>query len=497
MFKKILIANRGEIALRIMNTCKDMGIETVAVYSHADEKALHVIKSDQAVCLGPSEPLLSYLDMNKIINAAKQTGAEAIHPGYGFFSENSDFALRCQKEKIVFIGPSPKVIKAMGDKITSRHIMVKADVPVVPGFEISRLSSDEILKQAQTIGYPVLIKATAGGGGKGIRIVNTPDELESARKAASSEAFNAFGNGNIYIEKFFTNAKHIEFQILADMHGNTIHLLERECSVQRRHQKIIEETPSMAITSDMRRDMGNVAVTAAKAAGYTNAGTVEFLVDDKKKNFYFLEMNTRLQVEHPITEMITGIDIVRHQLEISAGMHLTLDQNNITSKGHSMECRIYAEDPEQNFFPSPGKIHYFKEPTGPGIRNDCGVYQGVEVPMEYDPIISKLVVHAASREESITKMTKALKDYIILGVKTPIEFLLDVLDSQPFKEGKVFTNFVQQYFPEWTSNKGDDEIACLAFLSHELCLGTKNNHLLHGSKGQVETPFKTLGNWTI
>ena len=497
MFKKILIANRGEIALRVINTCKDMGIKTVAVFSNADEKAVHVLEADQAVHLGQSEPLESYLNIDKIIDAAKKTDAEAIHPGYGFLAENHLFAQRCEKEKIAFIGPSSKVIKSMGDKITSRQIMIDGGVPVTPGLTSTEDDIDEMCRQADQVGYPVLIKATAGGGGKGIRIVHAKEDMEEACQSASREAQNAFGNKEIYLEKFFVKAKHIEFQILADMHGNVIHLFERECSVQRRHQKIIEETPSLALTPKLRKEMGNAAVAAAKAAKYINAGTVEFLLDSDN-NYYFLEMNTRLQVEHPITEMTTGVDLVRLQLEIAFGNKLSLTQEDIKARGHAIECRIYAEDPENDFFPSPGKINYIKEPKGPGIRNDCGVYSGFEVPVDYDPILSKLVVYGESRDKAIKKCVKALQGYIILGVRTSIDFLIDVLNSDPFIKGEVFTDFIQDHFSDWEPEIKDldPDIARIAFIVDELCNKEKFNSQSHENHKAI-TPFQTLGNWKI
>jgi len=494
MFKKILIANRGEIALRVINTCREMGVETVAVYSDADEKALHVLSADEAICIGASEPLESYLNIDKIIKAAKDTNSQAIHPGYGFLAENYAFAKRCENEGIVFIGPGSKAIKDLGDKITSRKIMVKGNVPVTPGLTSTQADVDLMAKEADRVGYPVLIKATAGGGGKGIRIVNSPDEMADACASASREALNAFGNGEIYLEKFFTEARHIEFQILADTFGNTIHVLERVCSIQRRHQKIIEETPASVLTPELREKMGAAAVAAAKSAGYVNAGTVEFLLD-ADNNFYFLEINTRLQVEHPVTEMITGIDLVRQQLEIAAGNKLSLKQEDIMGRGHSIECRIYAEDPANDFFPSPGKVEFLKEPKGPGIRNDCGAYTGFEVPVEYDPIISKLVVHAQTRAQAIDKMIKALKDYIILGIRTPIDFLLDVLMSEPFSKGDVFTNFIETHFSDWEENLSEKDIAAIAYVADELC--NRKTKTQDSGAHIVQTPFNTLGNWRL
>jgi acetyl-CoA carboxylase biotin carboxylase subunit len=493
MFKKILIANRGEIALRVINTCRDMGVKTVAVYSDADKKAMHVLAADEAVYLGPSEPSKSYLDMDKIISAAKMTGAEAIHPGYGFLSENSAFVEKCEADGVIFIGPPAKVIRDLGDKITSRKIMLNSGVPVTPGLTASESDPAVMIREAEKIGYPVLIKATAGGGGKGIRIVNSSEEMAESCAAAAREAANAFGNGEIYLEKFFTKARHIEFQVLADKFGNTIHLLERECSVQRRHQKIIEETPSTILTPALRNEMGKAAVTAAKAAGYVNAGTVEFLVDENHQ-FYFLEVNTRLQVEHPVTEMITGLDLVRLQLEIAFGKALTLKQEDIIGRGHAIECRIYAEDPENGFFPSPGKIIFLKEPAGPGIRNDCGVYSGFEVPVDYDPILSKLIVHADSREHAIYKMIKALKDYIVLGIQTPIDFLMDVLQSEPFVRGEVFTDFIDIHFSDWKPGMPDADLARIAFIVDDMC-GSRKMKKMVSAKDEIPTPWQTLGNW--
>lgn len=495
MFKKVLIANRGEIARRVLKSCREIGITTVAVYSDVDRDAIHVLEADEAVYLGEAEPALSYLNIDAVIEAAQKTGAEAIHPGYGFLAENATFAERCEKEGIVFIGPPASVIRDLGDKITARNIMLKGGVPVIPGMTKANPEAAAMAQVAEEIGYPVLIKASAGGGGKGIRIVRSADELESACQAASREAASAFGDGTIYIEKFFDKAKHIEFQILADTHGNVVHVLERECSIQRRHQKIIEETPSPAVDASLRAKMGDAAVAAAVASGYINAGTVEFLLDEQK-NFYFLEVNTRLQVEHPITEMITGIDLVRQQLHIAAGEGLTIKQEDVQGRGHAIECRVYAEDPENDFFPSPGKIVYMQEPTGPGIRNDCGVYSGFEVPVSYDPIISKLVAHSESREHTIQRMINALQNYVLLGVKTPIPFLIDVLQSEPFRKGEVFTEFVQTHFKNWQPEYPEEDLARIAFIVDEM---TANRRKKTGgpAKDTIPSPFFTLGNWRL
>ncbi len=495
MFKKILIANRGEIALRVMRTCCEMGIGTVAVYSDADTRALHVLEADEAVHLGPAEPAQSYLDIDRIVAAAKETGAEAIHPGYGFLAENAAFAERCEKEGLVFIGPSAGVIRDLGDKITARQIMLKGGVPVIPGMTEAAGDPGAWAAHADEIGYPVLIKAAAGGGGKGMRVVDAPADLAEACEAAAREAEAAFGNGTIYMEKFLAKSRHVEIQILADSQGQAIHLFERECSIQRRHQKIIEETPSPALDADLRTRMGQAAVAAAKASGYVNAGTVEFILDPDG-NFYFLEVNTRLQVEHPITEMITGVDLVRQQIEIAADNPLTLAQEDLAIRGHAIECRIYAEDPEQNFMPSPGTITFLQEPSGPGVRNDCGVYSGVEVPMEYDPIISKLVVHAETRETAIARMVRALETYTILGVKTPIGFLLDVLVSQPFVDGDTYTDFIDTHFADWAPDPAALELAAIAWTADAMApkirlIGTGPAVAVHPG------PWQTLANWRM
>lgn len=494
MFDKILVANRGEIAKRVMDTCREMDIATVAVYSDVDREALHRFQATESVALGGSEAAESYLNMDKILDAARKTGAQAIHPGYGFLAENAEFSRRCEDEGLVFIGPSGSVIDKLGDKTVAREMMSRSGVPVIPGMSECSPDPDVFSQQAKQMGYPVLIKATGGGGGKGMRVVHSEEEMPAACRAASAEASAAFGNSNIYLEKYFQGPRHIEFQILADNHGNTIHLFERECSMQRRHQKIIEETPSTALTPELRQEMGEAAVTAARASGYTNAGTVEFLLD-REGNFYFLEVNTRLQVEHPITEMTTGIDLVRQQIKIAAGEELGIRQEHVQPRGHAIECRIYAEDPEQNFLPSPGRIRYFKEPSGPGIRNDCGVYSGFSVPMEYDPIISKLVVFAEDRDKAIGKMCKALQEYVILGIKTPIPYLLDVLDLDMFRRGETYTDFLENEFADWKPQAKDVDSACLAYILDEL-VGQGSQVQAQGVAGEsFLSPFETLGNW--
>ncbi len=493
MFKKILVANRGEIARRIMYTCREMGVATVAVYSDVDRHAVHVLEADQTVHLGDAEPAESYLNIDKIITAATETGAEAIHPGYGFLAENADFAERCERNGLIFIGPPASVIRALGDKTVARQTMIKNGVPVIPGMTRPESDPETIAREADGLGYPVLIKAAAGGGGKGMRVVQTHAEIREACLSAASEAASAFGNGSIYLEKYLARPRHIEFQILADCYGNVVHLLERECSIQRRHQKIIEETPSPAMTPELRQRMGMAAVAAARASGYVNAGTVEFLLDSDG-SFYFLEVNTRLQVEHPITEMVTGIDIVRHQLAIAAGDPLNQVQEEIQGRGHAIECRIYAEDPEQGFYPSPGKIIYMKEPSGPGIRNDCGVYAGFQVPVEYDPILSKLIAHAESRDVAIQRMIQALQAFVIMGIRTGIPFLIDVLQSEAFVTGETFTDFLTSHFIDWKPKRTAADMACIAYIIDDLA-GQKKTKI--SSAGAVETlsPWHSLGNW--
>ncbi len=493
MFKKILVANRGEIARRIINTCREMGVATVAVFSEADRKALHVYKADQSVFLGSSEPSESYLNIDKIIAAAHETGAEAVHPGYGFLAENADFAQRVEQEGLVFIGPPSEVIRELGDKTAARRTVMQSGVPIIPGLTRPESDLEVLAGEADEIGYPVLIKAAAGGGGKGMRVVSSPEDLREACVAAKSEAQSAFGDGSIYIEKHLSQPRHIEFQIIADKHGGVIHLLERECSIQRRHQKIIEETPSPIMTPDLRERMGQAAVAVAKASGYINAGTVEFLLD-REGQFYFLEVNTRLQVEHPITEMITGLDMVRLQLDVAAGNPLPLAQEDVKGRGHALECRIYAEDPENNFFPSPGKILFMEEPSGPGLRNDCGVYSGFTVPFEYDPILSKLVAHADTRDRAVNRMIRALREYVILGIKTPVPFLIDVLQSEAFKAGDTFTDFIDTNFPEWKPGRSNSDLAGLAFIIEELA-GAKTARAPEGQAVPMSSPWHTLGPW--
>lgn len=445
---KVLIANRGEIAVRIIRACRELGIETVAVYSEVDRQALHVRYADEAYLLGPAPSRESYLRADKIIDIARKSGAQAIHPGYGFLAERADFAQACQDAGLIFIGPKPSAIAAMGDKAIARATVTKAGVKVVPGTEgEGSLSNENLLAIADKIGFPLLVKATAGGGGKGMREVRTIEEMPGLIDSARREAEASFGDGNVYLEKLVEGARHIEFQILADQHGNVIHLGERECSLQRRHQKLLEEAPSSFVGDDVefREKMGNVAVKAAQAVDYLNAGTIEFLVD-KDKNFYFLEMNTRLQVEHPVTEMVTGIDIVKEQIRIARGRHLSYTQEDVHQNGAAIECRINAEDPYNSFLPSTGLISHSILPTGPGIRVDTGVYIGFEISSYYDPLISKLVVWGETRGQAILRMRRALEEYRIVGVRTNIPFHQRMMDSHRFMGGQYDTRFVEERF---------------------------------------------------
>ncbi|MFC2161888.1 acetyl/propionyl/methylcrotonyl-CoA carboxylase subunit alpha [Acidobacteriota bacterium] len=419
MFKKILIANRGEIATRIIKGCREMGISTVAVYSEVDRKSLHVQSANEAVCIGSAPAVESYLNVDSIIQAAKKTGSDAIHPGYGFLAENAGFARRCEVEKIVFIGPNSKSMELVGDKVRSRQTMEKAGIPIIPGMMGTHKNTSDYLADAKKIGYPVMIKASAGGGGKGMRIVSEDKYLQDALEAGQREAKSAFGDESVYLEKYIEEPRHVEFQVLADNYGNTVHLFERECSIQRRHQKIIEESPSQALDPALREKMGEAAKKVMQVSGYNNAGTVEFLLD-KDKNFYFLEVNARLQVEHPVTELISCVDLVHQQIKIAFGEKLSFTQEDLEQKGHAIECRIYAEDPINNFLPSSGKVLFLKEPIGPGVRNDCGIYSGCDVPIYYDPILAKLIVWAESRDQACQRMIEALNDYVILGIKTSI-----------------------------------------------------------------------------
>lgn len=462
MIRKVLVANRGEIAVRIMRSCREMDIASVAVYSEADRKSLHVRYATEAYYIGPSPSSESYLDMNKIIQVAKLSGTDAIHPGYGFLSENAQFAQMVKDAGILFIGPEPEAIIAMGDKLTARNLMRAAGITIVPGTSENLETDEQLYRVAGQIGYPLMIKASAGGGGKGMRLVRDEKELVSSYHRAKSEALTAFNNDTVYIEKYIESPHHIEFQVLADKQGNVIHLFERECSVQRRHQKVVEETPSPFLTPELRRVMGEQAVAATRSVKYVGAGTIEFLVDGNH-NFYFLEMNTRLQVEHPITERVTGVDLVKHQIHIAEGKPLSIRQEEIEQFGHAIECRIYAEDPENNFMPSPGLIRHISEPMGLGVRTDGYVYEGYEIPIYYDPLISKLIVWALTRDEAINRMKRSLFEYKITGVKTSIPFLKRIMDTPDFVNGTYDTHFIpdnQEYL--MTRNDCNQECEDLA-----------------------------------
>ncbi|QGT98959.1 Biotin carboxylase of acetyl-CoA carboxylase [Candidatus Syntrophocurvum alkaliphilum] len=448
MFSKILIANRGEIAVRIIRACNELNIPTIAVYSKADKDALHVQMADEAICIGNAPANQSYLNISNIIAAAKNMKVDAIHPGYGFLAENAYFAEMCQTYNIKFIGPNPNVINAMGDKVKAREVVQAANVPLVPGSDGAITEYEEAKKLAEQIGYPVMIKASAGGGGRGMRLAHNSESLKEAINMAKMEAESAFGNGEVYIEKYIEEPRHIEIQILGDEHGNIVHLGERDCSIQRRNQKLLEEAPSPFADEELRNKMGNAAVKAAKAANYFSAGTVEFLVD-KNKNFYFIEMNTRIQVEHPVTEMITGIDIIKEQIRIAAGESLGYSQNDIKLTGWAIECRVNAEDPNDDFIPSPGNVHKYLLPGGPGVRIDSSVYTGYTIPPYYDSMVAKLIVWGHDRTEAIARMKRALNEFKVDGVKTTIPFHLQVLNNAFFQKGEVYTNFIQRRMTEY------------------------------------------------
>jgi acetyl-CoA carboxylase biotin carboxylase subunit len=443
--KKILVANRGEIALRVMRSAKEMGIATVAVFSEADRNAPFVKYADEAVCIGPAPSNQSYLRGDKIIEICKELGVEGIHPGYGFLSENAAFAALAEKFGIAFIGPKPHSIEIMGSKLAAKNAARKYNIPMVPGTEDAIANVEEAKKVAIEVGLPILIKASAGGGGKGMRIVEHIDDVAEQMERAISEAQNAFGDGSVFIERYVSGPRHIEIQILADTHGNVVYLFERECSIQRRHQKVVEEAPSSILTPALREAMGKSACDVARSCDYVGAGTVEFLLDDQM-NFYFLEMNTRLQVEHPVTECITGIDLVQEQIKIARGEKLSFTQEDLTIHGHALEIRVYAEDPLNNFLPDIGKLNTYKRPQGPGIRVDDGFEEGMEIPIYYDPMISKLIVHAATREQAIARMTRAIAEYQISGVKTTLDFCSWAINHDAFKSGKFDTHFVKHYF---------------------------------------------------
>jgi acetyl-CoA carboxylase, biotin carboxylase subunit len=464
MFKKILIANRGEIAVRVIRACHEMGIAAVAVYSEVDRAALHVRHADEACPIGAATASESYLNIPKILDAAKRSGVDAIHPGYGFLSEDARFAQACAHAGVKFIGPSATAMEMMGSKTRARQAMERTGIPLVPGTASGLESLEQAEQIAAKVGYPVMLKAAAGGGGKGMRLVHTPKELNSALESARSEAERAFGDGQVYMEKAIINPRHIEMQVVADEHGNAIYLGERECSIQRRHQKVLEESPAPIVDSEMRRKMGEAAVRVAKAAGYSNAGTVEFLMDERE-NFFFLEMNTRLQVEHPVTELVTGIDLVHLQIRIAAGEKLPFVQNDVQIRGHAIECRIYAEDPDNNYFPSPGTINLLMEPSGPGIRLDSGVYEGWNVPMDYDPLLAKLIGYGSDRVQAIGRLTRALGEYFVGGIKNNISLFRRILHDPDFRAGNVDTGFLDRMLKKQNSGQVDTKLSEAAVIA--------------------------------
>ncbi|MEP2671673.1 MAG: acetyl-CoA carboxylase biotin carboxylase subunit [Cyclobacteriaceae bacterium] len=483
--QKLLVANRGEIALRVMRSAREMGVATVAVYSEADRNALHTRFADEAVCIGPPASSESYLRIDKIIAAAQQTGADAIHPGYGFLSENKEFAIKIKEAGLIFIGPSPEAIEIMGSKLAAKEAVAKFNVPLVPGTSEPISDIAKAKKVANEIGYPILIKASAGGGGKGMRVVEDEASFEEQMDRAISEAKSSFGDGSVFIEKFVSSPRHIEFQIFGDHAGNTVHLFERECSIQRRHQKVIEEAPSAILTPELRASMGEAAINVAKSCGYYGAGTVEFIMDEKM-NFYFLEMNTRLQVEHPVTEEITGLDLVKLQIKIAQGENIPFKQEDLHINGHAIEVRVYAEDPTNNFLPDIGTLQTYIRPQGHGIRVDDGFEQGMEIPFYYDPMIAKMICHAESREDAIDKTIRAIKDYEITGIETTLGFCQFVMEHEAFRSGNFDTKFVEKYFtPEVLQTEGKEEERQMA--------GVLAATLLEQAKTKVSVPAQPAG----
>jgi acetyl-CoA carboxylase biotin carboxylase subunit len=492
MFKKILIANRGEIALRVLRACHELGISAVAVYSDVDRASLHVRKADESYPIGPAASSESYLNIPKILDVARRSGADAIHPGYGFLSENARFAQACADAGVKFIGPTAAAMDAMGSKTRARQAMEKAGVPFVPGTSRGVESLEEAEQVAARIGYPVMLKAAAGGGGKGMRLVQVANDLKGALESARSEAQRSFGDSEVYIEKAIINPRHIEMQVLADEHGHTVYLGERECSLQRRHQKVLEEAPSPIVDAEMRRRMGEAAVRVARAAGYTNAGTVEFLVD-QHKNFYFLEMNTRLQVEHPVTELITGLDLVHLQIRIAAGERLPFTQEDVQIRGRAIECRIYAEDPDNNYFPSPGKIALLLEPSGPGIRLDSGMYEGWNVPIDYDPLLAKLIGYGADREQAISRLARALNEYFVGGIKTNISLFRRILRDKDFIAAKLDTGFLDRMLKQSEDKAVDSNAVNVAAVAAGVfaALSTTPSHATSTVTNEAISNWKT------
>jgi len=493
MFSRVLIANRGEIAVRLIRACHELGVHAIAVYSEADATAPHVLIADEAVCVGPAASAQSYLNGERIVEAARHLGAEAVHPGYGFLAENAAFARAVSEAGLTFIGPQAEAIAVMGNKVAARQRVVAAGVPVVPAVENIGDAAD-LTRHVDRIGYPLLIKAAAGGGGKGMRIVRAESELENAFAAAGREAQSAFGDGRLFVERYLERPRHVEVQVLADQQGNIVHLGERECSIQRRHQKIIEETPSPALTPELRDQMTAAALAAARSVNYSNAGTVEFLLDQDGR-FYFLEMNTRLQVEHPITELVSGVDLAHAQLRIAAGEPLWLRQQDVAARGHAIECRVYAEDPAQQFLPSPGTIEHLREPQGPGVRVDSGIMPGFTVPLYYDPLLAKVSVWAETRENARRRMVGALRDYVILGCTTSIPFLANVLEHPAFVAGDTHTHFIDEHFPTWHGQEQHRLIAAIA-----AAIDSTRPARRSASRGQpaaVASPWTSLGHWRL
>ncbi len=496
MFHTVLVANRGEIAVRILRTLRELGIRSVAVHSPVDADAPHVLAADVAVPLPADDAASSYLDADAIIQAALDTGAQAIHPGYGFLSENGAFAQAVTEAGLCFIGPSAAVISQLGDKLAARQLMAAHGVPVIPGMMSADADPAHLAEAAEQIGYPLLVKAVAGGGGKGMRVVRDPADLGAALERAASEALGAFGDGTVYLERYLERPRHVEIQILADAHGKVLHLFERECSIQRRHQKLVEETPSPALDPALREAMGQAAVRAARAAGYVGAGTVEFLLD-ASGSFWFLEVNARLQVEHPITELTVGLDLVRWQLAIAAGEALTLEQGQLAQRGHAIECRIYAEDPAQGFLPCPGRIALLRPASGPGVRFDSGIQTGSEVPVHYDPILGKLVVHAEDRPAAIQRMRRALADNVVLGVTTTTEFTMDLMDHPEFIAGRTHTAFIETCMADWSPADRGDLVARLAWLADRGTGAGKRAAATSPQDRAWPEPWQTLGAWDL
>ncbi|SNC63273.1 acetyl-CoA carboxylase, biotin carboxylase subunit [Hymenobacter gelipurpurascens] len=490
---KLLVANRGEIALRVLRSAKEMGIKTVAIFSEADRNALHVRYADEAVCVGPPASKDSYLRGDKILEVCRQLGVDAIHPGYGFLSENAEFARQVTEAGIIFVGPSPEAMNIMGDKLSAKQAVKAYNIPLVPGTDEAISDVEEAKRIAATVGFPILIKASAGGGGKGMRIVNSAEDFEEQMQLAINEATSAFGDGSVFIEKFVTGPRHIEIQVLGDEHGNIVYLFERECSIQRRHQKVIEEAPSAVLTPELRAEMGRCAVDVARACDYTGAGTVEFLLDENR-NFYFLEMNTRLQVEHPVTEQITGLDLVKEQIKVAQGQPLSFQQDDLKISGHALELRVYAEDPQNNFLPDIGTLTTYVRPQGPGVRVDDGFEQGMEIPIYYDPMIAKLVTFGADRKEAIERMLRAIDEYQITGIETTLAFGRYVLQHPAFVSGNFDTNFIRDHFPADALKPAapDEDTAKLAAVLTAMLLTDKKPGAVTAS---TDTPAATDSAW--